>query len=81
MDIEIVKKVIIDILVNGMGVDINKVKSTSLIKEEFGFDSLDFMEIIVLIESEYLIFIPDEEIPNLNTIEDFAKFVVKYVDD
>ncbi len=49
---------------------------TNLYKD-LGVDSLDAVELIMAIEEEFEIEIPDEELPNLNQVG----AIVKYVED
>ena len=44
-----------------------------------GFDSLDFVEIMLHIEQEFNIRIPDEEATNMKTFGDAVKIIMKYV--
>ena len=45
------------------------------INEDFGFDSLDKVEIAMLIEEEFEIHIEDEEVMNINTFGDLLFMV------
>jgi acyl carrier protein len=53
-----------------------KVESTTNIREDFGFDSLDVVELIMSIEDVFCVDIPDEAIEGLVTVQD----VVNYID-
>ena len=44
-----------------------------------GFDSLDFVEIMLHIEQKFNIRIPDEETTNMKTFGDAVKIIMKYV--
>lgn len=44
-----------------------------------GFDSLDFVEIMLHIEQEFNIRIPDDEVVDMKTFGDAVKLVKKYV--
>lgn len=44
-----------------------------------GFDSLDFVEIMLHVEQEYNIRIPDEEAINMKTYGDAVRIVMKYI--
>ena len=43
-----------------------------------GFDSLDFVEIMLYIEQEFNIRIPDEEVTNMKTFGDAVEIIKKY---
>ena len=74
----------IKILSETMNVDINEITNA---KEEddlrdWGLDSLNSIDVIVALESEFDIAIEDEDllIDNFNTIEKIIKLVKKYTD-
>ena len=71
MTIEKVKKII----ANQFSVDASKLSETTNIAEELGADSLDLVEILMSLEDEFGVSIPDEEIPNIKTIKDAAAFI------
>ena len=47
--------------------------------EDVGADSLDVVELLMYLEDEYHIIIPNEEAVKLNTIGDIVKFLEKTV--
>ena len=49
---------------------------TNLI-DDLGADSLDVVELIMDIEQEYGIQVPEEELPNVHTVGDILKFIGK----
>ena len=71
MTLEKVKKII----ANQFSVDVNKLSETTNIAEDLGADSLDLVEILMAIEDEFGISIPDEAIPNLKTVKDAADYI------
>jgi len=70
--LEKVKKIIDDRL----GVDESTVQLTSSIQNDFGADSLDMVELIMEIEDEFGIEIPDDEAEKLSTVEEAINFIV-----
>jgi len=70
--LEKVKKIIVDRL----GVDESTVQLTSSIQNDFGADSLDMVELIMEIEDEFGIEIPDDEAEKLSTVEEAINFIV-----
>lgn len=71
--LERVKKII----ASQLGLDINKLKPETRILEDLQADSLDMIEMITEIESEFDISITDEEIATLKTIKDVVDFCNK----
>ena len=55
----------------------DKIKEETNIAEELGADSLDLVEILMSLEDEFGISIPDEAIPNIKTIKDIVAFIEK----
>lgn len=47
----------------------------SLVMEDLGADSLDVVDIVMSIEDEFEIEVPDEVIENVKTVGDIVKFV------
>lgn len=66
-----------DIISKQLSVKIEDVKNDSNIAEELGADSLDLVEILMSLEDEFGISIPDEAIPEIKTIKDVVDFIEK----
>lgn len=64
-----------EIIANQLSVKIEDVKDDTNIAEELGADSLDLVEILMSLEDEFGISIPDEAIPNIKTIKDIVDFI------
>lgn len=63
------------ILVETANVDANLVTEEATLKEDLGIDSLDSVEIVIALESEFDITIEDEEIKTLTTVGDIVKLI------
>ena len=64
-----------DIVAKQLSVKPEEIKNDSNIAEELGADSLDLVEILMSLEDEFGISIPDEAIPNIKTIADIVAFI------
>ena len=64
-----------DIIADQLSLDQEKILLTTVMAEELGADSLDLVEILMSLEDEFGISIPDEEIPNLKTIKDLVDYI------
>ena len=64
-----------EILARSLDVDIETLSADTKIAEDLGADSLDIVEILMDIESEYGIEIPDEDIESIKTIGDAAEYI------
>lgn len=71
MTIEKVK----EIIANQLSVNVEKVTEKTNIAEELGADSLDLVEILMSLEDEFGLSIPDEVIPQIKTVKDIADFI------
>ncbi|EEG31613.1 acyl carrier protein [[Clostridium] methylpentosum DSM 5476] len=65
------------ILVDQLDVDEEKVTMEASISDDLGADSLDVVDLVMSLEEEFNIEIPDEEVENIKTVGD----IVKYVED
>ena len=60
-----------------LGVDAEKVTAESSFVEDLGADSLDLVELIMALEEELDIEIPDEIAANLKTVRDALDYIEK----
>ena len=64
-----------DIIAKQLSVKPETVADESNIAEDLGADSLDLVEILMALEDEFGISIPDEVIPQIKTIKDIVAFI------
>ena len=67
----------IDIIVEQLGVDREKVVSGASFVDDLGADSLDLVELIMAMEEEFDVEIPDEEAEKIVTVQNAIDFVAK----
>ena len=72
---ENIKEKVTEIIANQLSVSADKIKEETNIAEELGADSLDLVEILMSLEDEFGISIPDEAIPTIKTIKDIVEFI------
>ncbi len=63
------------ILAKQLRIDAASVKPESRIKNDLGADSLDILQLLMTIEEEYGVTIPDEQLAAFETVEDVVKFL------
>jgi len=63
------------ILVDQLDVDEDAVALESSIIDDLGADSLDVVDMVMSLEEEFDIEIPDEEIESMKTVGDIVKFI------
>ena len=65
------------ILAEQLGADENDMSMDTNIAKDLGADSLDVVELLMAIDDEFGIEIPDEEIENIKTIGDLVEYIEK----
>ncbi|MGC9330265.1 MAG: acyl carrier protein [Bacteroidales bacterium] len=63
------------IIVDKLGVDENEVTPEASFTNDLGADSLDTVELIMELEKEFDISIPDEEAEKIGTVGDAIKYI------
>lgn len=64
-----------EMLANQLNIEVDKIKPTSRIVEDLGADSLDNIEMLMALEDEFGITVPDEKADELKTVEDIANYI------
>ncbi len=64
-----------DIIVEQLGCEPERVKSESSFIEDLGADSLDIVELVMAMEEEFDIEIPDEDAEKLKTVGDVQSYL------
>ena len=64
-----------DIICEQLEVEPEAVTEESLIVDDLGADSLDIVDMVMSIEEEFNIEVPDEAIENIRSIDDVVKFI------
>ena len=71
-----VKAKVKDIIVEQLGVDPERVKEDAKFIEDLGADSLDIVELVMAMEEEFDIEIPDEDAEKLKSVNDVQSYLV-----
>ncbi len=66
-----------EILVDSLGVDGEDVTLESNIQEDLEADSLDIVEIVMAIEEEFSVSIPEAQIQEIKTVQNIVDFIDK----
>lgn len=74
MVFETVKKIIAEQL----GIDEKDIKLESAFIEDLGADSLDIVELIMAMESEFDMEIEDDEVEDISTVEDVVEYIKEH---
>lgn len=79
MNKEEIKSKIKDIIVEKYGVDASEVTDTANFETDLGMDSLDGVELIMEIEKEFWITIPDDEAEKVSNLSDCVTLVENHL--
>lgn len=66
---------IIALTAEHLSIDADSISETASFKEDLGVDSLDLFELVMELEEEFGIEIPSEDLENLATVADVAKYI------
>ena len=66
------------IIAEQLGVGLDEVKLESKFIEDLGADSLDIVELVMEMEGEFEVEIPDEEAENIKTVGDALKYITTH---
>ena len=64
-----------NILVEQLDVDEATVTLNSMIADDLGADSLDVVDLLMSLEDEFSVEIPDEEIENIKSVGDLVNYI------
>ena len=64
-----------EIIVDQLGVDADQVKPEASFIEDLGADSLDTVELVMALEEEFDLEIPDEEAEKIRTVGDAINYI------
>lgn len=69
------------ILAEQLDIDPETIEMTSNLQTDLGADSLDAIDIVMSIEDQYGIEVPDSVIENMRSVEDIVSFIENNVED
>jgi acyl carrier protein len=67
-----------DILAEQLGVELNVLTPEANLVDDLGADSLDVVELVMALEEEFGVEIPDEEVENIRTIRDVTEYIARH---
>ena len=79
MDINEIKDKIKGFLVDEMEIDPGKIAPEARLKEDLGIDSLEVVDIIVLVEQEFGFKMKPEDFKELKTFDQFCQFIAQRI--
>ena len=70
MEAAAMKEKVVDIIANQLGIDRGDVTPEASVVDDLGADSLDVVELIMALEEEFNLEIPDEEAEKIKSVND-----------
>lgn len=71
---EVVAKVV-DLISSSLGVSPDEIEASNSFIDDLGADSLDIVDLVILIEKEFDIEIPDEDAEKITTVQDAIDYI------
>ena len=68
---------VVEIIANQLQIDIDMIDGSCKVMEDLGADSLDVVDLVMSIEDEFDVEIPEDQVENIKTVGD----IVKYIED
>lgn len=75
MELNEIKEKVRDFLIEDLEVEEEKIFDEANLKEDVGIDSLDFVDIVVIVEKKFGFKIKPEEMAQVATLNDFYNYI------
>lgn len=79
MDRNKIEQIVNDFLIDEFEIDENLISPDAKLIDDLGIESLDFVDIVVIIEKEFGIKVKREEISDVRTLNDLYSYIEKNV--
>ena len=76
---EEVRKITNEFLVDEIEIDAEKISDNARLREDLGIDSLDFVDIVVIVESHFGFKIKPEDMKDVHTLSQFYDFIANKI--
>jgi len=70
-----------EIIIEQLGVDAGQVNQAAKFVEDLGADSLDTVELVMALEEEFSLEIPDEDAEKITSVGDAVDYITKNASD
>ena len=74
-----IEEIVKNFLVEDLELDESKIKPEARLKEDIGIDSLDFVDIVVIVEKKFGFKIKPEELTNVKLFSQFCDSIEKKI--
>lgn len=66
---------VIKVVAESLGMEESEIKAESSFKDDLNADSLDLFEMIMALEEEFDVEIPNEDLEGITTVDDVVKYI------
>jgi len=77
---EEIEKKVKEIIIEQLGISEDKVTSEAKFDDDLGADSLDRVELVMSLEEEFGLEIPDEEAEKISTVGQAIKYIEEHIE-
>lgn len=70
-----------DIISDQLGIDADEISMESSFIDDLGADSLDIVELIMALESEFDMEIPDEDAEKISAVSDVVDYIKSHIEE
>ena len=81
MDRKLIEEKVYAFLIDELEIDEENIYDEANLKDDMGIDSLDFVDIVVIVERNFGFKIKPEEMVGVNTLNDFYNYIESKVAD
>lgn len=75
MGIAEIKNRIVEIIANQLGIEVDDVTAEASVIDDLGADSLDVVELVMALEEEFDLEIPDEEAEKIRSVQNIFDYM------
>lgn len=75
-----IEKIVNEFLTEDLEIDASKIKGDALLADDLRIDSLDLIDVVVIVEKKFGFKINPEEMATVRTLNDFYGFIESKVD-
>ena len=79
MQKEEIVKIINNFLVEEFEIDENKLQPGALLQNDLGLESLDFVDVAVVVEKEFGLKVKGEDMVNVRTLDDLCNYISEHL--
>ena len=79
MNIEEIKEKVTAFLVDELEIDESKIEGSARLKEDMGIDSLEVVDVVVLVEDAFGYKMKPEDFRELKTLDQFCQYIQEHI--